>query len=152
MVACLERFASCVPSPPLQTPVQLYQVSSEGNMGNITQTQSIDISVKPGIVEHLHIGVTCTPEEIQLYSNLFREFRDVFAWAYEEMPGIDPSIVVHEIITYPGAKPVRQRLRPVHPRKAAAIKEKVEKLLKAGFIYPIPLTDWVSNIVPVNKK
>lgn len=25
-------------------------------------------------------------------------------------------------------------------------------MLKAGFIYPIPLTDWVSNIVPVNKK
>ena len=68
------------------------------------------------------------------------------------MPGIDPSIVVHEIPTYPGAKPVRQRLRPVHPRKAAAIKAEVEKLLKAGFIYPIPLTDWVSNIVPVNKK
>ena len=36
--------------------------------------------------------------------------------------------------------------------KAAAIKEEVEKLFKAGFIYPIPLTDWVSNIVPVNKK
>ena len=68
------------------------------------------------------------------------------------MPDIDPSIVVHEIITYPGAKPVHQRLRPVHPRKVAAIKAEVEKLLKAGFIYPIPLTDWVSNIVPVNKK
>eukprot|EP00253_Pinus_taeda_P006813 PITA_06813 len=68
------------------------------------------------------------------------------------MPGIDPSIVVHEIITYPGAKPVRQRLRQVHPRKAAAIKAEVEKLLKVGFIYPIPLTDWVSNIVPVTKK
>eukprot|EP00253_Pinus_taeda_P019234 PITA_19234 len=68
------------------------------------------------------------------------------------MPGIDPSIVVHEIITYPGAKPIRQRLRQVHPRKAAAIKAEVEKLLKAGFIYPIPLTDWVSNIVPVTKK
>ena len=54
--------------------------------------------------------------------------------------------------TYPGAKPVCQRLRPVQPRKAAAIKAEVEKLLKAGFIYPIPLTDWVSNIVPVNKK
>ena len=121
MVTCLERFASCVPSPPLQTPIQLYQVSSEGNMGNITQTQPIDISVKPGIVEHLHIGVTCTPEEIQLYSKLIREFRDVFAWSYEEMPDIDPSIMVHEIITYPDAKPVRQRLRPVHPRKAAAI-------------------------------
>ena len=31
-------------------------------------------------------------------------------------------------------------------------KAKVEKLLHAGFIYPIPLIDWVSNIVPVTKK
>ena len=68
------------------------------------------------------------------------------------MPGIDPIIMVHDIPTYPGAKPIRQCLRPVHPRKAAAIKAEVEKLLKAGFIYPIPLTEWVSNIVPVDKK
>eukprot|EP00253_Pinus_taeda_P011743 PITA_11743 len=68
------------------------------------------------------------------------------------MPDIDPSIVVHEIHTYPGAKPVRQRLRPMHPRKAAAIKVEVEKLLKASFIYLILITNWVSNIVPVTKK
>ena len=68
------------------------------------------------------------------------------------MPGIDPSIVVHEIKTYPTAKPVRKKLRQVHPRKAIAIKAEIEKLLKAGFIYPIPLTEWVSNIVPVTKK
>eukprot|EP00253_Pinus_taeda_P013202 PITA_13202 len=68
------------------------------------------------------------------------------------MPGIDPSIVVHEIKTYPDAKPVWQQLRQIHPRKATTIKTEVEKLLKAGFIYPIPLTDWVLNIVPVNKK
>ncbi|MCY6524851.1 hypothetical protein, partial [Actinobacillus pleuropneumoniae] len=68
------------------------------------------------------------------------------------MPGIDPAIVVHEIKTYPDAKPVRQHLCQIHPQKAAAIKAEVEKLLKAGFIYPIPLMDWVSNIVPVNKK
>ena len=50
------------------------------------------------------------------------------------MPGINPSIVVHEIPTYPDAKPVRQRLHLVHPRKATAIKAEVEKLLKAGLI------------------
>jgi len=65
------------------------------------------------------------------------------------MPGIDPAI---EIKTYLDAKLVRQCLRQIHPRKAAAVKAEVEKLLKAGFIYPIPLTDRVSNIVPVNKK
>ena len=68
------------------------------------------------------------------------------------MPGIDPCIVKHEIKTYPNAKPVRQRLRVVNPRKAPVIKPKIEKLLKAGFIYPIPLTEWVSNPVPVDKK
>ena len=68
------------------------------------------------------------------------------------MSGIDPSIVVHEIKTYPMAKTVRQKIRQVHPRKVIAIKAKIEKLLKDGFIYPIPLMEWVSNVVPVNKK
>jgi hypothetical protein len=68
------------------------------------------------------------------------------------MPGIDRAIVVHEIKTYPRAKPVQQYLRPVHPRKVAAIKLEVEKLLKAGFIFPLALTKWVSNPVPIDKK
>ena len=68
------------------------------------------------------------------------------------MSGIDPDIVVHEIKMYPCAKPIRQRLRPFHPHKAVAIKLEVEKLLKDGFIYPVALTDWVSNLVLVNKK
>ena len=60
--------------------------------------------------------------------------------------------MVHDIKTYPMAKPVRQKIRQVHPRKAIAIKAEIEKLLKVGFIYPVPLTKWVSNVVPVNKK
>ena len=68
------------------------------------------------------------------------------------MPGIDPSIVVHEIKTYPTAKTIRQKLRQVHPRKATAIKAEIEKLLKSGFIYPVPLIEWVSNVVLVNKR
>jgi hypothetical protein len=43
-------------------------------------------------------------------------------------------------------------LRPINPRKAGTIKEEVEKLLNAGFIYPMPLTEWVSNPVLVDKK
>ena len=68
------------------------------------------------------------------------------------MPGLDPSIVVHEIKTYPAAKPVRKKIRQVHPRKATTIKAEIEKLLKERFIYPVPLTEWVSNVIPVNKK
>ena len=75
-----------------------------------------------------------------------------FSWSYEEMMGIDPSIVVHEIKTYPTAKTVRKKIRQVHPQKATVIKVEIEKLLKVGFIYPVPLTEWVLNIVLVNKK
>jgi hypothetical protein len=127
-------------------------VFAKGNLSNISPTIPIDISVKLGIIENVHIGASCSPDEIVTYTSLFKEFRDIFAWSYEEMSGIDPSIVVHEIKTYPGAKPVRQCLHPVHPRKATAIKLEVEKLLKASFIYPMALTEWVSNPVPIDKK
>ena len=68
------------------------------------------------------------------------------------MPGIDPRIIKHEIKTYPNAKPVRQRLRAVNPRKAPVIKAEIEKLLKTSFIYPFPLTEWVSNPILMDKK
>ena len=68
------------------------------------------------------------------------------------MPGIDPRIVKHKIKTYLEAKQVRQHLRVMNPRKALAIKDEIEKLLKIGFIYPVPLTEWISNPVPVGKK
>ena len=68
------------------------------------------------------------------------------------MLGIDPSIVIHEIKNYPIAKPIRQKLRQFHPRKAATIKVEIEKLIKVGFMYHVPLMEWILNIFPVNKK
>ena len=76
-------------------------------MSNISKTITIDILVKPDIVETIAIGDNCSPEEVTLYKALFKEFRNIFAWSYEEMPRIDPRIVVHEIKTYAGARPVR---------------------------------------------
>jgi hypothetical protein len=81
-------------------------VFTEGNLSKISPTMPIDISVKPGIVENVHIGASCSPAEIVTYTSLFKEFRDIFAWSYEKMSGIEPAIVVHEIKTYPRAKPV----------------------------------------------
>jgi hypothetical protein len=68
------------------------------------------------------------------------------------MSGIDPSIVEHKIKTYLNVNSVQQRLRFVNPRKAPVIKAKVEKLLKTDLIYPTPLTEWVSNPIPVDNK
>jgi hypothetical protein len=133
-------------------PLHTYNIYVEGNMASIFPNFTINISCNPGKIKNVHIGVDCSTEEILIYTEIFKEFQDLFAFSYEEMPGIDPLIVEHDIRTYPDAKPVRQCLSAINPRKAPAIKVEVEKLLNAGFIYPVPLTERVSNPVPVNKK
>ena len=50
------------------------------------------------------------------------------------------------------ANPANQRAYPMNPKHAHAVKEEIDKLLKAGFIYEIEHTDWVSPIVIVLKK
>jgi hypothetical protein len=84
----------------------MHKVYTEGNMTTIAKMIPIDISRTPGIVENVFVGVDCSLEEIRIYKDLFKEFHGVFAQSYEEMPGIDPRIVKHEIMTYPDAKPV----------------------------------------------
>ena len=66
-------------------------------MGNISKIMLIDISVKMGIVENIQIGADCNPEEIACFTSLFKEFRDVFAWSYDEILDIYPSIGEKEI-------------------------------------------------------
>ena len=122
---------------PTRSPTTSSHLPTEGNLSNIAKTITIDILVKSGIVEAITIGANSTQQEILNYKALFIEFRDIFAWSYEEMPDTDPWIVVHEIKTYAGAKPVRKKLRQIHPKKAAAIKAEVEKLLRASSMcYP----------------
>jgi hypothetical protein len=72
-------------------------IYAEGNMATITATIPINISRNPGIMENVFVGADFSPKEIHIYTDIFKEFRDVFAWSYEEMPGIDPKIVEHEI-------------------------------------------------------
>ena len=90
------------PMVPLSSPGQM----ADGNMANISPTIPINISHDPGKVENVYIGVDCYPNEIMDYTELFKEFRDIFACSYEDMPGIDPCNFEHEINTYPNAKPV----------------------------------------------
>ena len=37
---------------------------------------------------------------------LLKEFKDVFAWDYSEMPGLDPRLVAHTLNVDPEAKSV----------------------------------------------
>jgi hypothetical protein len=101
-----------IPSGPIdwfKNPIPTPDAFEEGNMANISPTIKIDISIKNGIVEEITIGAACTPQEITAYKSLFQEYRDIFAWSYTKMPGLDPSIFKHRIDTWLDITPVRQK-------------------------------------------
>lgn len=77
---------------------------------------------------------------------------DVFVWHYEEMPGLDTTMVTHHLDVFPNSKAVKQSQRKFHPDPEGKIKKEVEKLRKVGFIRAIQYPDWLANIVPVKKK
>jgi hypothetical protein len=77
---------------------------------------------------------------------------DVFTWNHEDMPGIDPSIIVHRLNVDPSSKPIRQRRRTFAPERNQAIAEEVSKLLAVGFIREVDYPEWLANVVLVKKS
>ncbi|XP_077237191.1 uncharacterized protein LOC143878862 [Tasmannia lanceolata] len=66
---------------------------------------------------------------------------DVFAWAPIDMPGIDPEVSIHRLGVDTTCKPVKQKRRHFAFERRQAIKEEVERLLKADFIREIQYPD-----------
>ncbi|GAU50278.1 hypothetical protein TSUD_409140 [Trifolium subterraneum] len=83
---------------------------------------------------------------------LLREYVDIFAWSYQDMPGLDLVIVEHHLPLKSECPPVKQKLRRTHPDMALKIKEEVQKQIDAGFLITSEYPQWLANIVPVPKK
>jgi len=58
---------------------------------------------------------------------LLREYVDIFAWSYKDMPGLDPDVVEHRLPRKPECPLVKQKFRRSHPDMALKIKEEVRK-------------------------
>uniref|UniRef100_A0A2N9FLZ7 Integrase catalytic domain-containing protein n=1 Tax=Fagus sylvatica TaxID=28930 RepID=A0A2N9FLZ7_FAGSY len=62
------------------------------------------VAMKPREVK---IGTRCAAEQKEALIALLREFHEIFAWSYQDMPGLDTDIVVHKIPLKPECKPVK---------------------------------------------
>jgi len=83
---------------------------------------------------------------------VLKDYPDEFAWSYEDMPGLDSNLVEHRLVLKPGASPVKQKLRRLHPSMALKVKEEIDKLHQAKFIRVVLYPHWVANVVLVTKK
>ena len=67
---------------------------------------------------------------------LFNKYVDVFTCIYDEMPGLDPRLVVHSLNVDPGVKPIVQLVKVFHTDIEAQITQEAKKLLAARLSSP----------------
>ena len=67
------------------------------------------------------------------------------------MPVINPEVTTHQLNVNPGFKPVRQKKRSLNLERCEAIAEKVNKLLKVGFIREVHYHAWLANVLMVKN-
>lgn len=100
------------------------------------------MNIGASLAEHVHSELV----------KLMHEYVDVFAWSYQDMPGLDTNIVEHRFPLKPECPPVKQKLRMTRPDMTLKIREEVKKQFDAGFLGISEYPQWVANIVPVSKK
>jgi hypothetical protein len=83
---------------------------------------------------------------------LLKEYFDCFAWNYTEMPGLDRSIIEHRLPLKKGFQLFQQRAHQMRAKVLEEVKKEIEKMLEAGFIRLCRYAEWISSIVPVQKK
>ena len=97
------------------------------------------------------MGTLASPPIHQALAAFLRMNQDVFAWSHEDMPGIDPSIIVHRLNVNLASLPIQQKKRLFAQKRDKKIAEEVRKLLEAGFIREVYYPDWLANVVMVKK-
>ena len=97
------------------------------------------------------IGTLASWSVRQALTAFLRANQDVFAWSHEDMPGIDPSIMVHKLNVSSSFPPVRQKKRVFAQERDKATAEEIRKLLEADFIREVYYPDWLANVDMVKK-
>ena len=114
------------------------------------ETQPINLRIDDES-KMIQVGNTLTTSEKDALVALLTEFKEVFAWSYEDMPGIDIDIVQHCIPTDLTMKLVKQKLRRMKPEWTLKIKEEIEKQYNARLMRVVNYPEWLANVVPVLK-
>ena len=91
---------------------------SEDRSGNLADEGENEKPVK--------IGVNFPKDLKHELIMLLKEFKEIFAWSYQDMPGLDTEIVVHRIPVKLEFPLVRQALRRMKSEIILKIKEEVE--------------------------
>ncbi|KAL5578025.1 hypothetical protein UlMin_019724 [Ulmus minor] len=72
--------------------------------------------------------------------NFLRDHHDVFAWSHEDMPGIDPKVIVHRLNIDPSFRPVKQKQRTFNAERVCVDFTDLNKACPKDS-FPLPMID-----------
>jgi ribonuclease HI len=122
----------------------------KGRRPNKQADEALEFNIGTGIDPRMvKIGKGTTEKERLEILALIREFKDTFAWNYDELKAYRGDVIQHAIPLVDGAKPFRQKLRHINPKLASQIQKELQKMVDAGIITPIRYSSWMSNLVVV---
>ena len=84
--------------------------------------------------------------------SLVQEYRDVFAFTYDELKAYKEDVFQHTIPLKEDTKPFRQKFRRINLKLAPLVQVELKKMLDGGIIAPTRHSSWCSNLVVVRKK
>ncbi|KAL6336582.1 hypothetical protein AAG906_025137 [Vitis piasezkii] len=133
---------------------EIAQRDSDDDSSSVFDSDPVDERVSPAIgdAKILKIESDLSVDERNSLIQLLRAYLDVFAWSYEDMPDLDPSIIQHRLPLLPYARPVKQNLRRLHPCWSLQVKEEIQKQLSVGYLLMVEYPEWLANVVPIPKK
>ena len=85
-------------------------------------------------IKEVRVGANLEPRVNEHLVQLLNEYVEIFAWSYEDMPGLDTDIVVHRLPTREDCPPVKQKVRRMRPDMSEKIKAEVMKQFNTGFL------------------
>ena len=86
----------------------------------------------------INLGTEANKKEVKISANLednvksrlvqmLHDYVEVFAWSYEDMPGLDTNIVVHRLPIKEGCSPIKKKVYRMLPEMLEKIKDEIMK-------------------------
>ncbi|CAM8996545.1 unnamed protein product [Rhodiola kirilowii] len=130
---------------------QAPEVLEDGGQSTVDDLKEVNLRTTEN-PRPIYVSTLLTEEEEEQYLKLLAEYKDVFAWNYTEMSGLNPKVALHRLAIKRGVGPKKQSQRRFRPELVPEIEKEVNKLIDTDFIREVEYPTWIANLVPVRKK
>ena len=100
----------------------------------------------------VNIGKGTTKAKRDGILDIIWEFKDIFAWTYDDMNAYRGDVVQNVILLTRGSKKFIHKPRHINPKLSPQIQKELQNIVDVGIIAPIRYFSWISNLVVIQKK